>query len=66
MIKHYCISLIKFRQLNFNPAMKKQKKILNAIKENPDLPQAFVRATLAAKKEIEAGKGKKYKFGITK
>jgi len=32
--------------------------------EYPDLPLSFVRETLEAKKEIEAGLGKEYKFGV--
>lgn len=30
----------------------------------PDLPLSFVKETLEAKKEIEAGLGKEYKFGV--
>ncbi len=32
--------------------------------EYPDLPLSFVKKTLEAKKEIEAGIGKEYEFGI--
>ena len=32
--------------------------------EHPDLPLSFVKETLEAKKEIEAGLGKDYKFGV--
>lgn len=34
--------------------------------ENPDLPLSFIRETLEAKAEIEAGLGKEYQFGIVK
>jgi plasmid stability protein len=34
--------------------------------ENPDLPLKFIRETLEAKAEIEAGLGKEYKFGTIK
>ncbi len=34
--------------------------------ENPDLPLSFVKETLEAKKEIEAGLGNEYKFGVIK
>ncbi len=30
----------------------------------PDIPLSFVKETLEAKKEIEAGLGKEYKFGV--
>ena len=30
----------------------------------PDLPLSFVKETMEAKKEIEAGLGKEYKFGV--
>ena len=30
----------------------------------PDLPLSFVKETVEAKKEIEAGLGKEYKFGV--
>ncbi len=30
----------------------------------PDLPVSFVRETLAAKKETEAGLGEEYEFGV--
>ena len=33
--------------------------------EHPDLPLSFVKETLEAKKEIEAGLGNEYKFGVT-
>lgn len=33
-------------------------------REYPDLPLAFVRETLAGKKEIEAGLGTEYEFGV--
>lgn len=32
--------------------------------EHPDLPLSFVKETLEAKKEIQAGLGKEYKFGV--
>ncbi len=32
--------------------------------EYPDLPLSFVKETIEAKKEIVAGLGKKYKFGV--
>ncbi len=32
--------------------------------EYPDLPLSFIKETLEAKKEIEAGLGKEYKFGV--
>ena len=32
--------------------------------EYPDLPLSFVKETIEAKKEIEAGLGKEYKFGV--
>ncbi len=32
--------------------------------EYPDLPLSFVRETLEAKKEIEAGLGREYTFGV--
>jgi len=32
--------------------------------ENPDLPLSFIRETLAAKAEIEAGLGENYEFGV--
>lgn len=30
----------------------------------PDIPLSFVKETIEAKKEIEAGLGKEYKFGV--
>tara|TARA_Y100000031_G_C8151003_1_gene352345 strand:+ start:218 stop:448 length:231 start_codon:yes stop_codon:yes gene_type:complete len=30
----------------------------------PDLPLSFIKETLEAKKEMEEGLGKKYKFGV--
>ncbi|MEE9166995.1 MAG: hypothetical protein V3U24_06000 [Candidatus Neomarinimicrobiota bacterium] len=32
--------------------------------EYPDLPLSFVKETLEAKKEIEAGLGEEYQFGV--
>jgi len=32
--------------------------------ENPDLPLSFIKETLEAKAEIEAGLGTEYKFGL--
>lgn len=45
-----------------------KKYIYNAIicEENPDVPLSFIRETLIAKAEIEAGLGKEYPFGIVK
>jgi plasmid stability protein len=34
--------------------------------ENPDLPLKFIKETLEAKAEIEAGLGTEYKFGTIK
>ncbi len=34
--------------------------------ENPDLPLRFIKETLEAKAEIEAGLGAEYKFGMIK
>ncbi len=34
--------------------------------EFPDLPLSFVKETIEAKKEIEAGLGKEYKFGVVR
>ncbi len=34
--------------------------------ENPDLPLGFIKETLEAKAEIEAGLGVEYKFGTIK
>jgi hypothetical protein len=34
--------------------------------ENADLPYSFIKETLQAKAEIEAGLGKEYPFGIVK
>jgi len=34
--------------------------------ENDDLPLSFIRETIEAKAEAEAGLGKKYKFGLIK
>ena len=45
-----------------------KKYIHDAIlcEENPDLPLSFIKETLAAKAEINAGLGKDYQFGIIK
>lgn len=42
-----------------------KKYLADAIlmEENPDLPLIFIKQTLEAKAEIEAGLGKEYKFG---
>ena len=44
------------------------KYIFDAIlcEENADLPYSFIRETLQAKAEIEAGFGQEYPFGILK
>ncbi len=34
--------------------------------ENPDLPLKFIKETLEAKAEIEAGLGTEYKYGTIK
>ena len=43
-----------------------KKYILDGMlsRKYPDLPVSFVRETLAAKKETEAGLGEEYKFGV--
>ncbi len=45
-----------------------KKYISDAIlsEENPDLPLSFIKETLEAKAEIEAGLGEEYEFGIIK
>lgn len=45
-----------------------KKYISDAIlsEENPDLPLSFIKETLEAKAEIEAGFGQEYKFGHIK
>ncbi len=44
------------------------KYLFDAIlcEENADLPYSFIRETLQAKAEIEAGLGQEYPFGILK
>ena len=39
-------------------------KVAILSEENPDLPLSFIKETLEAKAEIEAGICQKYKFGI--
>ncbi|MCK4695909.1 MAG: Arc family DNA-binding protein [Candidatus Cloacimonetes bacterium] len=36
------------------------------MEDNPDLPLSFIKETLEAKAEIEAGLGKEYQFGHIK
>jgi len=36
------------------------------MEENPDVPLSFIRETLEAKAEIDAGFSEEYKFGIIK
>ncbi len=36
------------------------------VEDNPDLPLSFIKQTLEAKAEIEAGLGQEYKFGHIK
>jgi len=36
------------------------------MEDNPDLPLTFIKQTLEAKAEIEAGFGQEYKFGHVK
>ena len=45
-----------------------KKYIYDAIlmEDNPDLPLSFIKQTLEAKAEIEAGFGQEYKFGHIK
>lgn len=45
-----------------------KKYLFDAIvcEENPDLPLSFIKETLEAKSEIEAGLGEEYTFGILK
>jgi plasmid stability protein len=42
-----------------------KKYICDALlcEENPDLPLSFIKETIEAKKEIEAGLGQDYQFG---
>jgi len=43
-----------------------KKYIYDALlcEENPDLPLSFIKGTIEAKKDIEAGLGEEYTFGI--
>ncbi len=56
----------KVHRRNFSNQVEEYLNIAMAVEDNPDLPYSFIKETLIAREEIEAGLGKPYQWGVTK
>jgi len=51
---------------NFSNQVEEYLNIAMAVEDNPDLPYSFIKETLIAREEIDAGLGEPYQWGLIK